>query len=50
MVSVQPYGIKVDRGYGMDAGPVFEAVVLQPGEVRDLGESQTRKPVHVIGK
>ena len=32
------YHARVYRGFGMDAGPAFENIVLQPGEVRALGE------------
>jgi hypothetical protein len=43
------YDAKVYRGR-KSAGPAFESLVLKPGEVRDLGQIRTQKPVDVRGK
>ena len=50
LIPGQRYSAEVYRGSGNDAGPAFENVVLQAGEVRDLGDIRTRKLVDVIGK
>lgn len=50
LVPGQRYGADVYRGMGWYAGIAFENLVLQPGEVRDLGDIRTRKPVNVRGK
>ncbi len=50
LVPGQRYTTEVYRGMAMDAGPAFEDVVLAPGEVRDLGDITTRKPVNVRGR
>jgi RNA polymerase sigma factor (sigma-70 family) len=43
------YSTTIWRGTGMNAGPLFENLVLQPGEVRDLGDVRSRAPVDVRG-
>jgi RNA polymerase sigma factor (sigma-70 family) len=46
----QRYSAAVYRGIGWYAGPAFENLVLQPGEVRDLGDIRTKVPVDLRGK
>ena len=50
LVPGQRYSAEVYRGIGWYAGPAFENLILQPGEVRDLGDIRTRAPVDVRNK
>ena len=43
----QRYTAEVYRGMGQYAGKAFEALVLEPGEVRDLGDIRTEPPVDI---
>jgi len=50
LIPGQRYSAEVYRGTGWYAGMAFENLVLQPGEVRNLGDIRTKTPVNVIGK
>jgi hypothetical protein len=49
LVPGQRYRAEVYRDAGV-AGMAFENLVLQPGEVRDLGDIRTGKPIKVMGR
>jgi hypothetical protein len=44
------YSARIYRGTGMFAGMAFENLVLEPGEVRDLGDIRSKPPADVRGK
>ncbi len=50
LVPGMPYSAEVYRGIGKYAGMAFEDVILEPGEVRDLGDIATDPPVDVRGR
>ena len=49
LVPGQRYRAKVYRDAGV-AGMAFENLVLKPGEVKDLGDIRTGKPIKVMGR
>jgi hypothetical protein len=49
LVPGQRYRAKVSRDASV-AGMPFENLVLKPGEVKDLGDIRTGKPIKVMGR
>jgi hypothetical protein len=49
LVPGQRYRAKVCRDAGV-AGMALENLVLKPGEVKDLGDIRTGKPIKVMGR
>ena len=47
LVPGQRYTAEVYRGTGRYAGMAFEDLVLEPGEIRDLGDIRTEPPVDI---
>jgi hypothetical protein len=45
LVPGQRYDVKVYHGVGMSAGMAFENLLVGPGEVRDLGDIRTERPI-----
>ena len=44
------YSAELYRGTGIFAGMAFENLVLQPGEVKELGDIRSKPPMGVRGK